>query len=112
MRMWNVNPKLMCRQHLLGEHLEMHMFTGCLRNRVNLFGYIRAGLVEIKNIKKRHDKLVIEMKRRGYNHKTPIKYFPYKTEKTKKIDVKFNIKELKRRCKECRKRMKECKNGI
>ena len=26
MRMWMVNPRIMCRQHLLGEHVEIHMF--------------------------------------------------------------------------------------
>ena len=31
MRDWKVNPKLLCRQHLLGNHLEVHMFVGTLR---------------------------------------------------------------------------------
>ena len=26
MRMWLVDPKFMCNQHLLGEHVEMHSF--------------------------------------------------------------------------------------
>ena len=31
MRMWMVDPQIMCRQHLLGEHTEMHMFVGTLK---------------------------------------------------------------------------------
>ena len=26
MRMWMLNPKFLCRQHLLGEHSEIHKF--------------------------------------------------------------------------------------
>lgn len=31
MRMWVVNPKILCRKHLLGEHVELHMATGHLQ---------------------------------------------------------------------------------
>ncbi len=30
MRMWMVDTKKLCRQHLLAEHSEMHMFAGAL----------------------------------------------------------------------------------
>jgi hypothetical protein len=30
MRMWMVPPKVMCRKHLLGEHVEIHMLAGSL----------------------------------------------------------------------------------
>ena len=30
MRMWNVDVTKMCNKHLLGEHVEMHMFVGII----------------------------------------------------------------------------------
>ena len=103
MRMWKIDPKLLCRQHLLGEHLEMHMFAGCLREGKSLAGYVRAHLVELDCIQSRHDELAKEMLRRGYKHLSPLKPFP--CHKDGKVDVDSNIKELTERCTECRKRM-------
>lgn len=100
MRMWGVNTKVMCRQHLLGEHLEMHMFLGALNGRSNIHGHINNQLIEVHNIKKRHDKLVKEMKRRGYNHKS-VMVLNKKLVTVGFIDVKTNLKELKQRCKKC-----------
>lgn len=31
MRMWLVPPSHMCRKHLLGEHVELHMLLGTLK---------------------------------------------------------------------------------
>jgi hypothetical protein len=73
MRMWMVNPKMMCRNHLLGEHLEIHMFLGTLRERKKIDGFINNNLLEPRSLFQRHDELVNEMQRRGYNHKSPIK---------------------------------------
>lgn len=70
--MWNVDPTKMCRQHLLGEHLEMHMFVGALRNGKNLYGYIENGLVCLCEVVSRHNLLAQEMVNRGYNHKSPL----------------------------------------
>ena len=36
MRMWNVDPKLMCNKHLLGEHVEMHMFFGTIQKGISM----------------------------------------------------------------------------
>jgi len=106
MRMWKVNPKLLCRKHLLGEHLEMHMFLGAIENNKPLQGYINSGLVEIHNIKKRHDKLAEEMLSRGYNHKSPMN-LKFNLPKGGKVDVDKNIEELQRRCEECKRRIEE-----
>jgi hypothetical protein len=37
--MWMVDPRQMCRQHLLGEHNELHMFAGTMRKGIGLAGY-------------------------------------------------------------------------
>jgi len=68
MRMWMVNPKIMCRQHLLGEHVEIHMFVGTLSRGKSVKGYLEKGLLEVHNLYWRHEELVEEMKRRGTVH--------------------------------------------
>jgi hypothetical protein len=99
MRIWKINPKLMCRKHLLGEHVECHMFIGSINKKRNIQGHIEKGQVEIHNLKSRHKELANEMKRRGYAHKSPLPNF--KAIKLGKINIKQNLKELSRRCKEC-----------
>ena len=102
MRMWMVDPKLMCRKHLLGEHVELHMLVGSIKKGQSLQGFIDNKLIDTSKIQKRHDALVKEMERRGYNHKSPLKY----TDKVKLgvgiVDPKVSLKELHRRCKDCR----------
>lgn len=100
--MWNVNPKKMCRKHLLAEHLEMHMFAGCIKKKKCIDGYITKHLVETHNIKKRHDALAKELIRRHYKHKTPLKAF--KTKRQGKINTRRSTELLLKRCKECRAR--------
>lgn len=103
MRMWNVNPRKMCTQHLLGEHLEMHMFVGTIKKGTKLNGYIDKGLVEIENISRRHDIIVREMLRREMNHNTPIE------DTSNMLGGKVNKAEneiiLISRCEKCKKLM-------
>ena len=108
MRQWNVDPKLLCRRHLLGEHVESHMLLGCLKKGISLKGYVEKGLVEVHNIRKRHDLLAAEMKARGYKHESPLDMV--KVCKAGAVDSERSLKELCKRCPECRKRIKE--NGI
>jgi hypothetical protein len=101
MRMWNVNPERMCNQHLLGEHVECHMFVGTLNKNKSVKGYIEKGLLEIHNLKKRHDEISKEMEKRGMNHKSKLPW--YKKVIWGKINSKQNLIELKKRCEECKK---------
>lgn len=105
MRMWNINPEIMCRKHLLGEHVEMHMFAGTIKMGKNIQGYLDNQLVETQNIKKRHELLVKEMKKRGYNHKSELKF--KNNIIAGFVDSEENLKELQRRCKECNKLQNE-----
>lgn len=101
MRMWGVNPDKMCRAHLLGEHVEMHMFVGTINKNISIQGYLDKDLVDPSKIKERHDLLVKEMKKRGYNHASPLP--DILTSHAKNIlNIKNNELELKRRCGECR----------
>ena len=104
MRQWNIKPSLLCRKHLLGEHVECHMLAGAIIKGKNIDGFINGGLVEVHNTRKRHDELVEEMKRRGYNHKSPLQIF--KTRHAGKVDTAANLIELRNRCADCRKIIK------
>ena len=99
-RMWLVDTKCLCRNHLLGEHKELHQAVGSILNNRSLAGHIERGQLEIHNIQKRHAELVKEMKLRGYNHQSPLKKF--KSFKAGKINIIENYKELERRCKNCK----------
>jgi len=103
MRMWNVDTSKMCRKHLLGEHLELHMFVGAIKKGNSVQGFINTGLLEPYVLYSRHDELVAEMQKRGYNHQTPLEQLvDFPSLPPGHIDVKGNEIELTRRCKECR----------
>jgi hypothetical protein len=71
MRIWDIEPKKLCRNHLLGEHRELHAIWSILTK--NKKGYSRhPETLRWKNklgaLYLRHEKLINEMKNRGYNH--------------------------------------------
>lgn len=108
MRQWLVNPKFLCRKHLLGEHVEHHMFIGTILKKSKLKGYLDKGLLQVETLESRHEELVKEMLLRGYNHKSE---FPkVKLWKEGKINISDNIEELKKRCSECKKRIESFEN--
>lgn len=104
MRMWMVNPKVMCRQHLLGEHVEIHMFIGTINLQKKVDGYLEKGLLEIHNLYTRHKELVEEMKRRGYNHRSDVDEKWKYAKRLGEIDKIKNLKALSNRCSRCRSR--------
>lgn len=99
-RMWLVNPKKLCRQHLLGEHKELHQLVGSLRKGKSIQGHIEKGQVEVHSVEKRHKELVAEMLSRGYKHQSPLKKF--KSFKAGKVNILENERELERRCRDCK----------
>ena len=113
--MWNVPVEMMCRQHLLGEHLELHMFYNSINEGKKITGYIEKGIFDPPLLKIRHDDIVLEMENRGFNHKTPmpnrVKYhlsdgrvrnmfIIHMT--THPIDINASINELLSRCERCK----------
>lgn len=68
MRMWMVDPQTMCRKHLMGEHVETHMYVGGMLKGTKMGGYIAGNLLEPMSLKRRHDALAAEMVARGYKH--------------------------------------------
>lgn len=103
MRMWDVPPKLLCQKHLLGEHVEMHMFVGTILKKISIQGYIDNGLVNPKNIQHRHTELAEEMLKRNLNHQSPLKRI--RTQAEHPINIPENLKELSRRCSACKQRI-------
>jgi hypothetical protein len=107
--MWMVDPRGMCRRHLLGEHVECHMLLGAIRRGRSLAGYVRKGLVELSALKRRHDQLAREMLHRGYRHRSPLapgRRLPA----LGRVDPAEARRELARRCRECR-RLQASRSG-
>lgn len=100
MRMWMLNPRSMCRNHLLGEHCECHMLAGSLKKGRGVSGFIEKGLLEPQNLEKRHAELATEMRSRGYSHKSPICSVKGPSGFVRREE---SAVELARRCRECRK---------
>lgn len=110
MRMWMVNPKLLCRKHLLGEHGEIHKHRHNFVKKHNMSG--RKGQIFPRLMQQRHDELTIEMDRRGYNHQSPydqpnVEYLPMELLEAVP-DIPGNLNDLSCRCEECRKNIKKC----
>ena len=75
MRIWDVPPSLLCRQHLLGEHRELHGLWRILTE--NRQGYshhpeTRRWRGKLAALYQRHEVLTEEMARRDYRHASPL----------------------------------------
>lgn len=97
-----IDPHILCRNHLLGEHNEIHKHRHSFVKKHRMKG--RIGQIEPASMQFRHDELVKEMLNRGYNHNSPyeqpdISYLP-----DMKVDKEKALKDLLDRCKECKKR--------
>ncbi|MBI5849328.1 MAG: pyrimidine dimer DNA glycosylase [Nitrospirae bacterium] len=75
MRIWDIPPDILCRNHLLGEHNELHAIWNILTQGKK--GY--ANHPETERWKGKlmalfavHEKIVLEMLARGYNHNSPL----------------------------------------
>ncbi len=75
MRIWDIPPGFLCRNHLLGEHRELHAIWSVLTRGKK--GYSRHPETmrwqgKLKALYIRHGALVREMRRRGYRHMSPL----------------------------------------
>lgn len=102
-RLWGVDVEKLCRQHLLGEHKEMHQIAGTINNHPHGLaiakGHAEQGDIDSSLIAERHDKLAEEMLKRGYNHDSPLEY----TDELDigEIDREYNREDLRDRCDDC-----------
>ena len=111
MRMWGVNPKLLCRQHLLGEHNEIHKHRHNFVKQHSITKRINPVVqIEPDNMQKRHDELVAEMLERGYNHNSPYDQPDLShlkpEERFAQININNSLNDLSSRCPECAKRIR------
>ncbi|MFC2163707.1 pyrimidine dimer DNA glycosylase/endonuclease V [Acidobacteriota bacterium] len=75
MRIWDIPPDKLCRNHLLGEHRELHALWSIITKEKKGYSHHPETLRwkgKLKALYQRHVLLVIEMVRRGYNHKSPL----------------------------------------
>ena len=75
MRIWDLPPRRLCRNHLLGEHRELHAVWSVITKKRR--GYANHPEVarwrgKLGALFKRHGALVDEMAKRGYQHKSPL----------------------------------------
>lgn len=105
MRMWMTQPETMCRKHLLGEHVELHMFVGMINKGTSVEGFLTKNLLEPESLYARHNALAAEMNRRRYAHNSPLAAALFSTLTYQQYKVKINrpasLAELHRRCPEC-----------
>ena len=75
MRIWDISPKRLCRNHLLGEHRELHAIWSVLVNGKKGYAHHPETLRwrgRLRALFGRHDALVQEMAVRGYQHRSPL----------------------------------------
>lgn len=108
MRMWMINPVLLCDKHLLGEHGEIHKFRHVFVKKWSISGRISPVVqIQPKSMAKRHKELAEEMTKRKFNHNSPyvqpdISYLP-KNERTAEVDKAISVRDLRIRCSDCKK---------
>jgi len=113
MRMWMIDPKLLCQKHLLGEHGEIHKHRHNFVKQHSITKRISPVVqIEPSAMQTRHNELAKEMLRRNMNHQSSfeqpdISYLP-SNERYAVVDVNNSILDLMNRCPECKKRIKEC----
>ena len=75
MRIWDIPVEKLCKNHLLGEHRELHAMWSVITQ--NKKGYSKhpetiRWIGKLKALYLRHNEQVNEMKNRGYNHQSPL----------------------------------------
>ena len=75
MRIWDVPPEKLCRNHLLGEHAELHGIWSIITQGKR--GYAHHPEVlrwqgKLKALFLKHEEIVAEMERRGFNHNSSL----------------------------------------
>ena len=77
MRMWMVDPKKMCRKHLLGEHVEIHMMVGTLLKGRSIDGFL--GTRSARTAERPHSPRCLWPPRcrpAATTHRSPLPQFP------------------------------------
>ncbi|MEM3064045.1 MAG: pyrimidine dimer DNA glycosylase/endonuclease V [Candidatus Nitrosotenuis sp.] len=108
MRVWDVPPSVLCKNHLLGEHREIHAIWSILTTGKR--GYLHHPETirwkgKLNALYLRHSMIADEMIRRGYEHKSPLdrKFASGSKTQTEFVDPpQKQIKILRRKNCDCR----------
>jgi len=102
-RMWMVEPRILCNDHLFGEHVEIHQLVDFIADgRIEkIIGHHIRGQIDTSHIQERHDKLVDEIDRRGYEHDSPLDYDFELSLGDSGLKTEYNRRVLARRCDAC-----------
>lgn len=110
MRQWFLPPILLCKDHLLGNHFEIHKHRHNFIKKHNMRKRLAyPSQIDPKLMKEDHDNIVKEMLRRGYNHNSPYEQpdVSYLDHLEVKVDLDYNIQDLMERCPTCKKRIEK-----
>lgn len=93
-RIWRLPVSALDRQHLLGEHVELHVIVNAiLRGEGAWFNHPQTN--RFKNnlgaLIDRHEKQVEEMTKRGFKHNSPLP-----TVNAKRVEYQYSYLELRR----------------
>jgi uncharacterized protein with PIN domain len=92
------------------------MFVGAINRGISVDGFIKSNCLEPLSIVKRHEELVEEMKRRGYNHNSTIIEPDLSKIPNKNLIHTINKKEsfncLITRCESCKVSYEKMMKGI
>ncbi len=108
MRMWMIDPRLLCRKHLFGEHGEIHKHQHNFIKKHKITKRVHPVVqIEPSAMKTRHDQLAQEMIRRKFNHNSPyempdISYLE-ESERNAKVNLNLSVEDLISRCPICEK---------
>ena len=77
MRIWDIPTEKLCKNHLLGEHRELHAIWSIISKDKK--GYsnhpeTKRWRGKLRALYNRHEKQVAEMKKRGYTHNSPLNF--------------------------------------
>ena len=75
MRIWDISPDKLCRNHLLGEHREIHAIWAVITEKKKGYSMHPETIRwkgKLRAVYLRHEELIREMNHRGYAHKSPL----------------------------------------
>ena len=97
MRIWDVSPEVLCRNHLLGEHRELHAIWSILTQQKKGYSSHPETIRwkgKLKALYLRHELLVEEMQKRRYHHQSALNVSLATGESTQNILVDSIDKQM------------------
>lgn len=108
MRMWMISPRMLCDQHLVAEHGELHKLVGTIDShpagRQIARTLCQKGHLDLTSVQARHHKLAREMRRRGMEHDSPI-FYMHSFSFSGGVDPSRSKRDLRNRCGACKQRI-------